>query len=143
MRKLLILMFLIAIAFKSNAQKFFYIEKETEWEKLLKERLLKSSQFVAKSVLESDYIIRPEISTQPKDNFATLRISVVDTATLQTIFIAEEKYSTVARNVPTAFASGIAIQTLIEKNINDIILYAKHNSFHKMVRLIGLKKDKT
>ncbi len=143
LKKLLILIFLITTTLLSNAQKFFYVETETGWEKLVKEKLLKSSQFVAKSVLESQYIIKPEINTQTKNNLPTLRISVVDTLTSQTIFFAEESYSTVVRNMPSLLASRMAIETLIEKNIGEIILYAKQESFHKMVRLIGLKKDKT
>ncbi|HLK31144.1 MAG TPA: hypothetical protein VKT28_21370 [Puia sp.] len=143
MKKFLLFIFLTMIAFAVNAQKFFYVETETGWEKLIKEKLLKSSQFVAKSVLESEYIIKPEINNQTKDNLPKLSISVVDTVTSQTVFVAEENYSTAFTNMPSILASRMAIQTLIEKNIGEIILYAKHDSFHKMVRLIGLKKDKT
>jgi hypothetical protein len=143
MKNFLLIICLTTIGFAVNAQKFFYVEAETVWEKLIKERLLKSSQFIAKSVLESEYIIKPEISNQIKDNLPKLRISVVDTVTSQTIYVAEENYSTSFTNMPPILASRMAIQTLIEKNIGEIILYAKHDSFHKMVRLIGLKKDKT
>ncbi len=119
------------------------METETGWEKLIKEKLLKSSQFVAKSVLESEYIIKPEISTQSKNNLPILRISVVDTLTFQTVFIAEENYSTVVKNMPTILASGIEMQTLIEKNLEEIIFCTKRDGFHKMIKVIALKKDKT
>ena len=64
MKKFLLFIFLTMIAFAVNAQKFFYVETETSWEKQMKEKLVKSSQYVVESVLESDYIIKPEISMQ-------------------------------------------------------------------------------
>ena len=143
MKKLLLLVFLTANVFLSQAQNFFYVETGTGAENMIKEKLTRSSQFVTASLIESEYIIKPEINQQAKNNMQTIRITVVDTMTLKTIYQSEEGYSASFINLSPKILSKFAIQTFIEKNIPGIILFTRHDSFHKMIRCTGLKKDKT
>jgi hypothetical protein len=63
--------------------------------------------------------------------------------TLKTVYQTEEGYSTAFINIPSMTASRMALKTFIEKNMAEIILCTRHDSFHKMIRSVGLKKDKT
>jgi hypothetical protein len=141
--KMLLLIFSILIALIGDAQKFFYVETGTGTENFIKEILKRSSQLVTKSLLESQYIIKPELGPRAKGNIPLVRITVVDTITLKQIYEAEENYSIVLRKLSPVTASRIAMQTLIEKNIREIIFCAKQDSFFKMIVSTGLKKDKT
>jgi hypothetical protein len=143
MKRILILLILIANVYLTKAQKFFYVETGNVAETTIKKKLLKASQFVAKSPIVSDYIIKTEVGAQAESNIPTIKIQLVDSITFRTIFQAEEKYTTNAMNIQPQSALIMAVNTLIEKNIKEIILCAKQDNFNELIKMMKLKKDKT
>ena len=136
-------MALVVNAYLSKAQKFFYVEEGSIGESPIKQGLLKASQFVAKSAIGSEYIIKTELGAQTKYNMPIVKITLVDSMTFKTIFQTEEAYSTKVANIHKQAAFKMAMNTLIEKNIKEIILWARNDNFYKFIKLTGLKKDKT
>jgi hypothetical protein len=143
MKRILILIILIANVYLTKAQKFFYVETGSVAETPIRKKLLKASQFVAKSPIVSDYIIKTEIGSQTKSNIPTVKIQLVDSITLKPIFQAEEKYATNLMKIEPQAALIMAVNTLIEKNIKEIILCAKEDNFNELIKVMKLKKDKT
>lgn len=109
----------------------------------LKKDLLQASQFVVESPLMSDYILKTEVAFQKESNTTTLKIELEDSATFQTIFLTREDYAFGALKIDRPIFLNLAMETLIERNINQIILCAKDDHFHNQTKLIGLRKDKT
>jgi hypothetical protein len=143
MKTILLLIILIVHVCLTQAQRFFYVETGNMAEKSIKEDLLKASQHVTKSPLMSDYTIKTELGFQTESKTATLKIILQDSATFQTIFQAKEEYAFGVVKVNPQILLSMAMKTLIEKNINQIILCAKDDHYHSLMKLVELKKDKT
>ncbi len=143
MKKLLFIFTLLFCTLLTNAQRFFYVEDGNMGENVLKQDLLKASQFVAKAPIISEFIIKTEASFESGSNLATLKIMVEDTATFRTIFQAQEEYpySQVSVN-PHRFLN-IAIKTMIEKNFSQMILCAQNTYRQSLMAPLKEKKDKT
>lgn len=109
----------------------------------LKKDLLKASQFVTEFPLMSDYILKTEVGFQKESNTTTLKIVLEDSATFKTIFLTKEEYTIGSLKLSPRIFLNLAMETLIEKNIDQIILCAKDDHFHSQTKLIGLRKDKT
>ena len=143
MKKMLLLSVLTAFACLTHAQRFFYVEKGNMAEIPIKKDLLQASQFVTESPLMSDYILKTEVGFQKESNTTTLKIELEDSATFKTIFLTKEEYAFGALKLNRTIFLNLAMETLVEKNINQIILCAKDDHFHNQTKLIGLRKDKT
>ncbi len=143
MKKILLLFAFTAPACLIQAQRFFYLEKGNMAEIPLKRDLLKASQFVTESPLMSDYIVKTEVGFQKESNITTLKIVLEDSATFKTIFLTKEEYALGGLKLNPGIFLNLAMETLIEKNIDQIIHSAKDDHFHTQTKLIGLKKDKT
>ena len=85
-----------ALAFNiyfARAQRFFYLESDDAAGTLIKDGLVKSSQFVTNTPLSSDYIIKTEIGFQKEPNKLTLQIILEDSITFKTIYQTNEEYN--------------------------------------------------
>ena len=125
MRPILLLIILISNVYLIQAQRFFYVETGNIAEKQLKEDILKAFQYVAKSPLMSDYTIKTELGFQAESKTTTLKITMEDSATFKTIFQTREEYAFGAFKMNPQILLNMAMKTLIEKNIRQIILCAK------------------
>ena len=143
MKKILLLLFLVLTVFLSEAQRFFYIEPNDITGKLLRDGLLKGSQYVARSPLGSDYIIKTDVGFQSGSNILNLKMTVQDSITYKTIFQKNEDYTCSTVNANTQIFLRIAITTFIDKNINQIIVCAKDDHYDASMRFVKPRKDKT
>jgi hypothetical protein len=142
MKKLLFLLFFVLSAGLIQAQRFFYVEPGNASENQLKARLLKASQFVVKSPLMSDYTIKTE--TQFRAGYpATVKIILQDSVTFQTIFQTNEEYRFGEIRTDPQRLLDMAMQILIKRNINRIILCAKNDHVNTLLKAVEFKKDKT
>lgn len=143
MQKLLFLFTLLLCSLLTNAQRFFYVEDGNMGENVLKQDLLKASQFVAKTPIVSEFIIRTESDYEAKKNLATLQIIVEDTATFKTVFQAKEEYSCSSVKMDSQLFLRIAMRSLIEKSFEQMIFCAENNYRNSLMGLLKEKKDKT
>lgn len=143
MKKIIILVTLVLIVCSMQAQRLFYVETGSIAENIFKEDLLKTSQFVAKAPMVSEYIIKTEIDFKTKTNAATLKIILEDTATFKTIFQANEEYSACTLRLNQDKFLNLAAKTLIEKNFNQMIFFAEKNYRDSLMKWGTAKKDKT
>jgi hypothetical protein len=143
MKKILLVVSLLFIVSLSQAQRFFYVESGTEAESLFKENLLKASQFVAEAPLVSEFIIKTEIDFKTNSSAAKLKIILEDTASFKTVFQANEEYSFRAKNLNSEKLVNLALRTLIEKNLHQMIFCAEKNYRNSLIKLVTEKKDKT
>jgi hypothetical protein len=143
MKKIVALVSLVLVTRLTQAQRFFYIDNNHITEKLLNDGLTNASQYVTKSPMGSDYIIKTDVDFQSGSNVLTLKIMLQDSLTFKTIFQADEEYSlcTLQAN-PRIFVS-MAIRTFIEKNMNQIILCAKDDHCGAQMKWLKPRKDKT
>jgi hypothetical protein len=143
MKKIFVLFCLVNSFGLVHAQRFFYIENNGITGNLVKDGLLKASQFITRSALSSDYIVRTELSFTAGDNILTLQINLQDTASLQTIFQDKETLAFGEfRTTPRAMLHTV-IRAFIEKNIYQIISYARENHFDDQSKWLRIRKDKT
>lgn len=140
MKKICLLTILITSVFFTRAQRFFYIERGNMAERFLQEDLLKASQFVTRTVLESDYTIKTEIGKQG-DHKTTLKIIVEDSASFKPIYQANEEYVFGGMKKNEQFMINMALRTLIEKNINQIIYCAKNDHQNGLGRLVETSQE--
>lgn len=128
--------------FFAKAQRFYYVEDMNGNEILIKEKLRNASQFVIDSRLASDYILKTSLASNSADQFS-LKMTVVDSLSLKTILEAEEKYTLSNRGTGLKQTIPLAIQTMVEKNLREIILAAGRNHLQVMTKELRAKKDKT
>jgi hypothetical protein len=143
MKKILLVIILGLHICLVHAQRFFYLETDNTTSNLLKDGLMKTSQFVTKSPLGSDYIIKAEAGLQSDPNKLSLNIILQDSITLQTIYQTNEEYAFgyINKNAKLLLRSTIA--AFIERNINQIILSAKDDHYDSRMKPLKPKKDKT
>ncbi len=143
MKKILILLFVVFNIYAVQAQRFYYLESDNTTSDLVKAELTKTSQFITKSPLGSDYIIKTNVALQTDPNKLALNIILEDSITLQAIYQTNEEYSLGFVNKKSKVLLRTAIQAFIDKNINHIILYAKDDHFDSRMKPLKPKKDKT
>ncbi len=93
MKKGFILIVLSVTMFFASGQRFFYLEPNNTAGSILRDGLIKSSQFVTKTPLASDYIIKTDIGFKTEPNTLTLQIILEDSITFKTIYQTNEEYS--------------------------------------------------
>lgn len=76
-----------------HAQRFYYLDSDNTTSNLVKSDLMKFSQFITKSPLGSDYIIKTNVTFQDDPNKMALHIILQDSITLQAIYQTNEEYS--------------------------------------------------
>jgi hypothetical protein len=126
-----------------HAQRFFYVEAGSIAENPLKEDLLKASQYLAKSQIMSDYTIKTEVGIGSGINSAIIKIIIEDSATFQPVFQTHQEYVFGPLKINSRLLLNMAIKTLIERNINQMILCSKNAHQDNMMNWIKSKKDKT
>jgi hypothetical protein len=126
-----------------RAQRFFYLESDEATGNLIRDGLVKSAQFVTSTPLASDYIIKTEIGFQKEPNKLTLQIILEDSITFKTIYQTNEEYNfgVIGRNSKLLLRT--ALETFLEKNINQIILCARDDHYDTRMKPLKPKKDKT
>jgi hypothetical protein len=143
MKKIIALISLLLVAHFTQAQRFFYIDNNHITEKLLNDGLSNASQYVTKSLMGSDYIIKSDVGFRSGYNVLTLKIMLQDSITFKTIFQTNEEYSFRIENANAGIVLSMAIRTFIEKNLNQIILCAKDDHFAGQMKPLKPRKDKT
>lgn len=128
--------------FFANAQRFYYVEELNGNEVLIKEKLKNASQFVIDSPLASDYILKTSIASTSQDQFS-IRMLVIDSLSFKTILEAEENYTLHRHGAGLYHAIPLAIQTMVEKNLQEIIFAGGRNHFQMITNGLHAKKDKT
>jgi hypothetical protein len=143
MKKIPVL-FALCICFgMSRAQSFFYIENNRITDNLVRNNLLKAAQFVTKSPLSSDFIIKTEMNFTSGSNTLTLNINLQDTSTSQTIFQGKETLAFGTFGSDSRKMLNTVIRSFIDKNMNQIIISAKENHFGEQSNWLRARKDKT
>jgi len=143
MKKLSLLFCLIICFGLVRAQRFFYVDNNRITGNLVRDGLLKASQFITRSPLSSDYIVKTEVNFQTGDNILTLQINLQDTATLQTIFQDKETLAFGEFNSNPRITLHTAIRAFIDKNISQIILSSRENHYDDHSKWLLIRKDKT
>jgi hypothetical protein len=110
----------------SRAQNFFYVEAGSGTEECIKSKLAHSFQFITKSLLESDYTVKPVVTTNA-DLYQSFSITVVDTMTQKTVFVAQECFPPRHANsrIPKRVRTEMIMTLLLEKNFQDILMSAR------------------
>ncbi|HEY4966610.1 MAG TPA: hypothetical protein VII28_09430 [Puia sp.] len=143
MKKISIL-FCLSICFgMARAQCFFYIDNNQITDNLARDGLLKASQFITRSPLSSDYIVKTEMNFQTGVNTLTLEINLQDTVTSQTVFQGKETLAFGELRANTRRMLNTVIRAFIDRNINQIILSARENHFDDQSKWLRVRKDKT
>lgn len=143
MKKIPVL-FALCICFgATRAQSFFYIENNRITDNLVRNNLLKAAQFVTRSPLSSDFIIKTEMNFTTGSNILTLHINLQDTATSQTVFQSKETLAFGELRTNTRMMLITVIRAFIDRNINQIILTARENHFDDRSGWLRARKDKT
>ena len=127
MKKIILLTGFVLSIGLARAQRFFYVGNNRITENLLKDGLLKASQFVTHSPLSSDYIIKTELGFQPGDNILTLQINMQDSLTFQTIYMSRETYTFGDFHNNSRILLSTVIRAFIEINIPRMVLSARDN----------------
>ncbi len=143
MKKIYLLIFLSFNLYFVHAQRFFYLESDDAAGNLIRNGLVKSSQFITSTPLASDYIIKTEIGFQKEPNKLSLQIILEDSITFKTIYQTNEEYNFGVVNRNSKLLLRTAMQTFIEKNINQIILCARDDHYDSRMKPLKPKKDKT
>jgi hypothetical protein len=143
MKKIILLQICLFIAAFSQAQRFFYVAPGNIAERLIKEDLLKASQFVTRSPLMSDYSIHTEISFKKETNTASLKIILKDSATFKTIYQTNEEYAFRTTRLDPQILLYMAMKTLIEEQIGRIIFWAKDDHLNGGMKNIPLAPAKS
>jgi hypothetical protein len=126
-----------------RAQNFFYIDNKNVTEKSIREELMKASQYVTKSPLASDYIIRASVSVQSGTNTLNLKMTMQDSITYKTIFQSSEDYTLHSVDANTQVFLRMTIAGFIEKNISQIIVCAQDDRYNTYGKFLKARKDKT
>ena len=143
MKKIYILAVLSFSLYFARAQRFFYLESNDAAGNLIRDGLVKSSQFVTKSPLASDYIIKAEIGYQKEPNKLTLQIILEDSITFKTIYQTNEEYNFGVISQNSKLLLKTALETFMEKNIRQIILCSRDDHYDSRMKPLKPKKDKT
>jgi hypothetical protein len=143
MKKILFISILTFTICFADAQRFFYLDSDNTVSNLLRYDLLKCSQFVTESPLASDYIVKMKASLQTTSNKLSLNILLQDSITLETIYQTNEEYSFGCVNRNSNLLLRTAIQSFVDRNINQIIVYAKDDHYDARMKPLKPKKDKT
>lgn len=143
MKKILLLTVLAFNIYFARAQRFFYLESDDAAGNLIKDGLVKSSQFVTSTPLASDYIIKTEMGFQKEPNKITLQIILEDSITFKTIYQTNEEYNFGIINPHSKLLLRAAMETFLEKNISQIILCARDDHYDSRMKPLKPKKDKT
>lgn len=143
MKKITILFCLCCCFGLVEAQRFFYIDDNRITDNLVRVGLLKASQFITRSPLSSDYIVKTEVNFQAAGNILTLQINLQDTATLQTVFQDKETLAFGELRANPHIMLNTVIRNFIDKNINQIILSARENHYDDQSKWLRVGKDKT
>jgi hypothetical protein len=143
MKKIPVL-FALCICFgATRAQSFFYIENNRITDNLIRNNLLKNAQFITRSPLSSDFIIKTEMNFTSGSNTLTLNIHVRDTATSQTVFQRNETLAFGAIKPDSRKMLSTVIQAFIDRNMYLIIVSARENHFGEQTNWLRARKDKT
>ncbi len=143
MRKISLLFIFIAISSLLQAQRFYYIESNHITDYAIQSGLQKASQYITKSPLASDFIIKTDIGYSEISNELSMSISVQDSMTLKTIYRNTEKQQLTVLDGRSRFILGSAIRYFIDRNMSLLIDCARQT--HADSRMLFLKsgKDKT
>lgn len=143
MKKIAILLCMCVCFGLVRAQCFFYIENQRVTDHLVRDGLLRASQFVTTSPLSSDFIVKTEMYFQPGINILTLKINLQDTATSQIVFQCNETLAFGELRANPVMMLNTSIRAFIDKNMNQIILSARENHFYDQWKWLRVRKDKT
>ncbi len=127
MKKILLLALVLLQVFASEAQRFFYIDSDSghTTEHLLIAGLIREAQYVTKSPLSSDYIIKVDAGSREGSGILSLKMTVQDSITSKTIFQTYEEWTVSAVNANTRIFLKVVISNFIDKNIGRIIVAAR------------------
>jgi hypothetical protein len=143
MKNIVLLLSLLLIGFITRAQSFFYIENKNLTEKSIREELISAYQYVTKSPLASDYIIKADAAIQSGSDILNLNMTVQDSVTFKTIFQTKEEYTISPVNTNTRIFLRMAIAVFIDKNISRVIVCARDDHHNTQMKFIRSPKDKT
>jgi hypothetical protein len=143
MKKTLLLLMVFFTLLVAHAQRFFYLDSDNTTSNLLKYDLIKCSQFITNTPLASDYIVKMKASLQNASNKMSLDIRLQDSITLETIYQTNEEYTYGDADKYSGIFLKTTIQSFIDRNIDQIIIYAKEDHNDARMKLLKTKKDKT
>ena len=130
MKNIFLLITCLLIACLTRAQRCFYVAPRNIAENAIRTDLLKASQFVTQSPLESDYTINTEINFKSQTNTASLKIILKDSTTFKTIYQTNEEYAFGVTRLNPQILLTLAMKTLSAGHISRIILYAKDDHYN-------------
>jgi hypothetical protein len=129
--------------FAMQAQRFFYIEPGDKAAKALTESLRQASQYVVPTVLASDFIVKSQFDFNTATNTSTITMSLEDSATFVTLFQTREEYRFGVTKNDALVLLDLAVRTLLQKNLRQIILCANDEHAAGQTHLLKASKDKT
>jgi hypothetical protein len=143
MKKLFFLVLFGLLTLVTQGQRFFYVESNAMVEKPFKQSLLKESQYLASTPLMSDYIVKTAIGFQAETNTTTIKITIEDSATFNSIYEAKEAFVLQGVRMNSKRLLNMVIKTMIEENIHQIVFCAKNDHMGSQINWIKPRKDKT
>lgn len=143
MKKSFLLLILFLSVFFTQAQRFFYLESNPVTNRILRQGLVNSAQYVTASPLGSDYIISTDVRFRTESNSFQLKITLQDSITLKTIFQTNEEFGLSVMNKNSGIYLRMLIHTFIDRNISQIIACAREDHFDAAGKYLKPRKDKT
>lgn len=137
------MLFLALSACFVRAQRFFYLDSDNSVSDFLKYDLLKTAQYITKTPIASDYIVKMKASLQTASNKLSLDIRLQDSITLETIYQSNEEYSYGDAEKNFRIFLKTTIQYFIDRNIDQIVIYARDDHYNARMKPLKPKKDKT
>jgi|SRR5579871_5749241 len=141
MKKTILILFLIGFSYLLQAQRFFYVDPSGYGADLINYNLKHASQFLAKSQMDSDCIIKTESISSPGKTI--VKITMQDSVSFKTIFEASEEYNYKASLLSQEIFQRFCFKVFVDKYNKQLVLSAKRNNCNTYMLLLKEKKDKT
>ena len=125
----------------AQAQSFFYVEEKGGMERIVVDKLNKASQYVIKSPLSSDFIIKTDVAYQEGSKKFTISMQIIDSLSLVPVLRAEEIYPQGSLDAHSMRSVYMALQSLMERNMDQIMLVSKRCNTLMPLNTNHLKKD--
>lgn len=144
MKKICLLICLLMAAYFVHAQqRFFYIESNPITDSSIREELLNATQYITRTPLSSDYIIKSDVGLQKGSNTLSLKIVLEDSLTFKTIYQVTEEHMYHNLNKDESGIFRTTIRYFIIRNMNQMILCAKADYRDLHMKWLKSRKDKT
>ncbi len=143
MKKIFLLAVFALLMQLGRAQRFFYIESSRITESSIRAELLKATQYVTRSPLSSDYIIKADVGCTEGSDVLSMKIVLEDSITHKAIYQSTEKQVINKIHSGSRIVLGVAVKYFIDRNLPQVIQCAREDHSDFQMKYLKPGKDKT